>query len=55
MQLKTKVFVLEVNNLSDARYCAGFGVDTIAFSTDGDKKLSLEEQVQNVRLGYVSF
>lgn len=31
MALKTLVKVSEVNNLSDARYCAGMGVDLIGF------------------------
>lgn len=31
MQLKTKVIVSGVSNLHDARYCAGMGVDMIAF------------------------
>ncbi|MGB0522790.1 MAG: hypothetical protein ACPGJS_07510 [Flammeovirgaceae bacterium] len=31
MQLKTKVIVSGVTNLHDARYCAGMGVDMIAF------------------------
>lgn len=31
MQLKTRVKVAEVNNLSDARYCAGMGVDFMGF------------------------
>lgn len=43
MNLKTKVFVLEVSNLSDARYCASMGVDTIAFSLTGDHAISKEE------------
>ena len=43
MNLKTKVFVLEVNNLSDARYCASMGVDTVAFSLVGEKASSLEQ------------
>ena len=43
MNLKTKVFVLEVNNLSDARYCASMGVDTIAFTLTGEKCISKEE------------
>jgi phosphoribosylanthranilate isomerase len=32
--LKTIVKVSEVNNLSDARYCAGMGVEYIGFSMD---------------------
>lgn len=34
MGLKVKVKVSEVNNLSDARYCAGMGVDMIGFHLD---------------------
>ncbi|MEM6360918.1 MAG: phosphoribosylanthranilate isomerase [Bacteroidota bacterium] len=34
MALKTFVKVSGVNNLSDARYCAGMGVDLIGFSLD---------------------
>ncbi len=34
MGLKLKVKVSEVNNLSDARYCAGMGVDMIGFHLD---------------------
>lgn len=34
MQLKTRVKVGEVTNLSDARYCAGMGVEYIGFNLD---------------------
>lgn len=34
MSLKTLVKVSEVNNLSDARYCAGMGVEMIGFALD---------------------
>lgn len=34
MSLKTLVKVSEVNNLSDARYCAGMGVEMIGFTLD---------------------
>lgn len=34
MQLKTKVIVTGVTNLHDARYCAGMGVEHIAFPID---------------------
>lgn len=40
MALKTTVKVT-VNNLSDARYCAGMGVDFIGFSTDPDNPFYL--------------
>lgn len=38
MALKTFVKVGKVNNLSDARYCAGMGVDVIGFSLTPDTK-----------------
>jgi phosphoribosylanthranilate isomerase len=34
MSLKTKVIINEITNLSDARYCAGMGVDYIGFRID---------------------
>ncbi|MEM7549844.1 MAG: N-(5'-phosphoribosyl)anthranilate isomerase [Bacteroidota bacterium] len=34
MSLKTRVKVSSVTNLSDARYCAGMGVDLIGFNVD---------------------
>jgi phosphoribosylanthranilate isomerase len=34
MGLKTVVKVSEINNLSDARYCAGMGVEMLGFSLD---------------------
>lgn len=36
MALKTLVKISNVTNLSDARYCAGMGVDMLGFSMDGD-------------------
>ena len=36
MALKTLVKISKVNNLSDARYCAGMGVDMIGFILDKD-------------------
>ena len=34
MALKTKVLINQVNNLSDARYCAGMGVDYLGFNVE---------------------
>jgi phosphoribosylanthranilate isomerase len=34
MALKTLVKASEVNNLSDARYCAGMGVEMLGFCLD---------------------
>lgn len=36
MPLKTLVKISNVTNLSDARYCAGMGVDMLGFSMDAD-------------------
>jgi phosphoribosylanthranilate isomerase len=38
MALKTFVKISEVNNLSDARYCAGMGVNLMGFQLDQDAK-----------------
>ncbi len=48
MSLKTFVKVSNVSNLSDARYCAGMGVDVIGFNLDTStpKHLSPEEYNQ---------
>lgn len=43
MQLRTRVKVGNITNLSDARYCAGMGVDLLGFSIgSNDKQVSLE-------------
>ena len=42
MALRTLVKVGEINNLSDARYCAGMGVDFAGFLLDADSKVSPE-------------
>ena len=38
--LKTKVYVSDINNLSDARYCAGMMVDFLGFNID---KIGIDE------------
>ncbi|MGK7390240.1 MAG: phosphoribosylanthranilate isomerase [Candidatus Cyclobacteriaceae bacterium M2_1C_046] len=43
MALKTTVKVT-INNLSDARYCAGMGVDLIGFSTNPDDPFYLSPE-----------
>ena len=45
MGLKTLVKVSEVNNLSDARYCAGMGVEMIGFSLDENHPKFIEAYV----------
>lgn len=43
MQLRTKVKVGNITNLSDARYCAGMGVDLLGFRIGAhDKQVPLE-------------
>jgi len=43
MALKTKVKVGNITNLSDARYCAGMGVDLLGFPVGGANGISLEK------------
>lgn len=43
MALKTKVKVGNITNLSDARYCAGMGVDLLGFPVSGPNAISLEK------------
>jgi phosphoribosylanthranilate isomerase len=43
MALKTKVKVGNITNLSDARYCAGMGVDLLGFPITGDRAITLEK------------
>ncbi|GAA4454001.1 hypothetical protein GCM10023189_19920 [Nibrella saemangeumensis] len=42
MALKTLVKISNVTNLSDARYCAGMGVDMLGFSMDADAEQYVE-------------
>ncbi|WP_234733593.1 beta/alpha barrel domain-containing protein [Tellurirhabdus bombi] len=42
MALKTTVKISNVTNLSDARYCAGMGVDLLGFSMDEDSEQYIE-------------
>ena len=44
MALTTSVLVTNVNNLSDARYCAGMGVDMISFMLDPHTTHHLERK-----------
>jgi len=43
MALKTKVKVGNITNLSEARYCAGMGVDLLGFPVSGPDGISLEK------------
>ncbi len=44
MALKTLVKISNVTNLSDARYCAGMGVDLLGFSMDADSPDYIDPQ-----------
>lgn len=53
MALKTLVKVSEVNNLSDARYCAGMGVDLVGFSIDKDNEKCISPENYKVITGWI--
>lgn len=53
MALKTLVKVSEVNNLSDARYCAGMGVDLVGFSIDKDNEKRISPENYKVITGWI--
>lgn len=42
MSLNTFVYIRDVNNLSDARFCAGMGVDLLGFRLDPSREESLD-------------
>lgn len=54
MKLKTLVKVGNVSNLSDARYCAGMGVDMIGFCLDEDDPAYLPTDQINAITGWIS-
>ncbi len=43
MALKTFVIVSNISGLSDARYCAGMGVNVLGFDLDGDQAVPLDK------------
>lgn len=43
MALKTFVIVSNISGLSDARYCAGMGVNVLGFDLDGDRAVPLDK------------
>ncbi|SOE24155.1 phosphoribosylanthranilate isomerase [Spirosomataceae bacterium TFI 002] len=48
--LKRKVLVKGINNLSDARYCAGMGVNFICFDLDPNNKNTLPfEKIKEIK------
>ncbi|MER2998164.1 hypothetical protein [Pontibacter populi] len=54
MGLRTSVIVNGVNNLSDARYCAGMGVDVIGFNLKLDDPNRVQPQTLKEITGWVS-
>ncbi|MBC5773327.1 hypothetical protein H8S95_04560 [Pontibacter sp. KCTC 32443] len=54
MGLRTSVIVNGVNNLSDARYCAGMGVDVIGFNLKLDDPERVQPQTLKEIAGWVS-
>ncbi len=50
MALKSFVKVGNITNLSDARYCAGMGVDQLGFNTDPDSESYVkQEDIESIR------
>ncbi|SFF82160.1 phosphoribosylanthranilate isomerase [Pontibacter chinhatensis] len=54
MALRTSVIVNGVNNLSDARYCAGMGVDIIGFNLKLDDPKHVQPQTLKEIMGWVA-
>ncbi len=53
MALKTLVKVGEVNNLSDARYCAGMGVELIGFQLENDHEKFVDQNTYKAITGWL--
>ena len=54
MSLKLKVKVGGINNLSDARYCAGMGVEFLGFNIDPESQEALSPELFDAITGWVS-
>lgn len=54
MALRTSVIVNGINNLSDARYCAGMGVDMIGFNLKLDDPQRVQPETLKEIAGWVS-
>ncbi|TPE43174.1 phosphoribosylanthranilate isomerase [Pontibacter mangrovi] len=54
MGLRTSVIVNGINNLSDARYCAGMGVDIIGFNLKLDDAERVQPETLKEILGWVA-
>lgn len=53
MELKTQVKVSRINNLHDARYCAGMGVPFVGFSLDPTDEKFVKSETFNEIKGWV--
>ena len=54
MALKTTVLVNGINNLSDARYCAGMGADMMGFNLDSHTPVHISEEAFKEITGWVA-
>ena len=54
MALSTIVYVRNVNNLSDARYCAGMGVDFVGFNLNPNDADSINQELFKEISGWIS-
>ena len=54
MKLKTFVKVGSITNLSDARFCAGFGVDLLGFDINPDSENYISIEEANEIMGWVA-
>ena len=54
MALRTVVLVSGINNLSDARYCAGMGVDFLGFNIDSENDKYVSPELFKELKGWVS-
>ena len=54
MNLKTFVKVGNISNLSDARYCAGFGVNMLGFNLNPDNKDAISVDTAKEIMGWIA-
>ena len=54
MALKTFVKISAINNLSDARYCAGMGVDMLGFALEPTNPDSISPEKYTEIIGWLS-
>lgn len=54
MECRPLIYVRRITNLSDARYCAGMGVDFLGFMIDPDSPDFVNDKMYREILGWVS-